>query len=68
LAILSGVSWGAGAIVAKRMYTRYPQVDLLAQTKKPPCRAVFSFATTNLRGNPLSGQDNYPSVHLSNTI
>ncbi|BFF46580.1 DMT family transporter [Klebsiella pneumoniae] len=32
LAILSGVSWGAGAIVAKRMYTRYPQVDLLALT------------------------------------
>lgn len=32
LAILSGVSWGASAIVAKRMYARHPQVDLLALT------------------------------------
>ncbi|MTH46958.1 DMT family transporter [Intestinirhabdus alba] len=32
LATLSGVSWGASAIVAKRMYLRYPRVDLLALT------------------------------------
>lgn len=32
LAILSGVSWGASAIVAKRLYTRYPKVDLLSLT------------------------------------
>lgn len=32
LAILSGVSWGASAIVAKRMYARYPTVDLLSLT------------------------------------
>ncbi|MFL3341343.1 DMT family transporter [Klebsiella oxytoca] len=32
LAILSGISWGASAIVVKRMYARYPRVDLLALT------------------------------------
>lgn len=32
LALLSGISWGASAIVAKRMYLRYPRVDLLALT------------------------------------
>lgn len=32
LAILSGVSWGASAIVAKRMYTRHPGIDLLSLT------------------------------------
>lgn len=32
LALLSGVSWGAGAIVAKRMYSRYPHLDLLVMT------------------------------------
>ncbi|MDN8601678.1 DMT family transporter [Citrobacter enshiensis] len=32
LAILSGVSWGASAIVAKRMYARHPHIDLLALT------------------------------------
>ncbi|BEH97744.1 DMT family transporter [Edwardsiella ictaluri] len=32
LAVLSGISWGAGAIVAKRMYARYPGVDLLGLT------------------------------------
>ncbi|MGL5700215.1 MAG: DMT family transporter [Kluyvera sp.] len=32
LAILSGVSWGASAIVAKRMYQRHPGLDLLALT------------------------------------
>ena len=32
LAILSGVSWGASAIVAKRLYARYPRVDLLSLT------------------------------------
>lgn len=32
LAILSGISWGASAIVAKRMYTRHPNIDLLALT------------------------------------
>lgn len=32
LAILSGISWGASAIVAKRMYVRYPRVDLLSLT------------------------------------
>lgn len=32
LAILSGMSWGASAIVVKRMYVRYPHVDLLALT------------------------------------
>ena len=32
LAILSGVSWGASAIVAKRLYTRHPRVDLLSLT------------------------------------
>lgn len=32
LAILSGVSWGASAIAAKRMYQRHPGLDLLALT------------------------------------
>lgn len=32
LAILSGVSWGASAIVAKRLYARHPRVDLLSLT------------------------------------
>lgn len=32
LALLSGISWGASAIVVKRMYARYPSVDLLALT------------------------------------
>ncbi|HHQ4049279.1 TPA: DMT family transporter [Citrobacter freundii] len=32
LAILSGVSWGASAIVAKRMYARHPRIDLLSLT------------------------------------
>ncbi|EMI5804853.1 MULTISPECIES: DMT family transporter [Klebsiella] len=32
LAILSGISWGASAIVAKRMYRRYPRLDLLSLT------------------------------------
>lgn len=32
LAILSGISWGASAIIAKRMYARHPKVDLLALT------------------------------------
>ncbi|WP_035607313.1 DMT family transporter [Edwardsiella tarda] len=32
LAVLSGISWGASAIVAKRMYARYPGIDLLALT------------------------------------
>lgn len=32
LAILSGISWGASAIVAKRMYARHPRIDLLALT------------------------------------
>ena len=32
LAILSGISWGASAIVAKRMYRRHPGLDLLALT------------------------------------
>lgn len=32
LAILSGISWGASAIVAKRLYQRYPKVDLLSLT------------------------------------
>lgn len=32
LAILSGVSWGASAIVAKRLYQRHPGLDLLALT------------------------------------
>lgn len=32
LAILSGISWGASAIVVKRRYARYPGVDLLALT------------------------------------
>lgn len=32
LAILSGISWGASAIVAKRMYARHPNIDLLALT------------------------------------
>lgn len=32
LAIASGISWGASAIVAKRMYRRYPQLDLLSLT------------------------------------
>ncbi|ELV7527702.1 DMT family transporter [Edwardsiella ictaluri] len=32
LAVLSGISWGASAIVAKRMYARYPGVDLLGLT------------------------------------
>ena len=32
LALLSGVSWGASAIVAKRMYARHPHVDLLSLT------------------------------------
>lgn len=32
LAILSGISWGASAIVAKRMYARHPSIDLLALT------------------------------------
>ncbi|MEG2828501.1 MAG: DMT family transporter [Edwardsiella sp. (in: enterobacteria)] len=32
LAILSGISWGASAIVAKRMYARYPGIDLLGLT------------------------------------
>ncbi|WP_260862158.1 DMT family transporter [Citrobacter sp. Marseille-Q6884] len=32
LAILSGVSWGASAIVAKRMYARHPGIDLLSLT------------------------------------
>lgn len=32
LAILSGISWGASAIVAKRMYRRYPHLDLLSLT------------------------------------
>ena len=30
--ILSGVSWGASAIVAKRLYARHPRVDLLSLT------------------------------------
>ena len=32
LAILSGVSWGASAIVVKRMYARHPRIDLLSLT------------------------------------
>lgn len=32
LAIFSGISWGASAIVAKRLYQRYPKVDLLSLT------------------------------------
>ena len=32
LAIASGISWGASAIVAKRMYTRHPEIDLLSLT------------------------------------
>ena len=32
LAIASGISWGASAIVAKRMYARHPQIDLLSLT------------------------------------
>ena len=32
LAIASGISWGASAIVAKRMYARHPKIDLLALT------------------------------------
>ncbi|TBL87219.1 DMT family transporter [Hafnia alvei] len=32
LAILSGISWGASAIVAKRLYQRHPKVDLLSLT------------------------------------
>ncbi|HED1543760.1 TPA: DMT family transporter [Kluyvera cryocrescens] len=32
LSILSGVSWGASAIVAKRLYQRHPGLDLLALT------------------------------------
>ncbi|STE16783.1 transporter [Escherichia coli] len=32
LAILSGISWGASVIVAKRMYARHPNIDLLALT------------------------------------
>ncbi len=32
LAILSGVSWGASAVLAKRVYARYPSVDLLSLT------------------------------------
>lgn len=32
LAILSGISWGASAIVAKRLYQRHPGLDLLALT------------------------------------
>ncbi|ELT9878280.1 DMT family transporter [Escherichia coli] len=32
LAILSGVSWGASAIVAKCLYARHPRVDLLSLT------------------------------------
>lgn len=32
LAILSGISWGASAIVAKRLYQRYPKLDLLSLT------------------------------------
>ena len=32
LAILSGISWGASAVVAKRMYARHPNIDLLALT------------------------------------
>ncbi|MEG0209699.1 DMT family transporter [Hafnia sp.] len=32
LAILSGISWGASAIVAKRLYQRYPKMDLLSLT------------------------------------
>ncbi|EFM6017301.1 TPA: cystine transporter YijE [Escherichia coli] len=32
LAILSGVSWGASAIVAKRLYARHSRVDLLSLT------------------------------------
>ncbi|RFU90955.1 MULTISPECIES: DMT family transporter [Citrobacter] len=32
LAILSGISWGASAIVAKRMYARHSSIDLLALT------------------------------------
>ncbi|HAT1511912.1 DMT family transporter [Morganella morganii] len=32
LAVSSGISWGASAIVAKKLYSRYPQVDLLSLT------------------------------------
>lgn len=32
LAVLSGISWGASAIVAKRLYQRRPGLDLLALT------------------------------------
>lgn len=32
LALLSGLSWGASAIVAKRLYARRPGIDLLALT------------------------------------
>lgn len=32
LAIASGISWGASAIIAKRMYARHPSLDLLALT------------------------------------
>lgn len=32
LAILSGISWGAGVILVKRMCIRYPLLDLLALT------------------------------------
>lgn len=32
LAIVSGISWGASAIIAKRMYARHPEIDLLSLT------------------------------------
>lgn len=32
LAIASGISWGASAIIAKRMYARHPEIDLLSLT------------------------------------
>ncbi|MFB2864899.1 DMT family transporter [Aeromonas sp. MdU4] len=32
LAILSGICWGISVIIAKRMYVRYPKVDLMSLT------------------------------------
>lgn len=32
LALLSGISWGASAVIAKRMYVHHPRIDLLALT------------------------------------
>lgn len=70
LAILSGVSWGASAIVAKRLYARHPRVDLLSLTSWQMLYAAlvmsvvaYWYRNVKLTGNPpCSGR--WPTVRF----